>query len=170
MYSWRITKYDPLLRRNGIYQREEWTSFYDIGKVIDGKKVSFNEYYQIESAYVYAVLTIMNYLNISALQIKGLETYNTNLEMKPHFMYPEALLELLHTVYDGQLVPIAEIGPFMRLILRENIWSKLESDRMFVHFGYDYYMYVGSLVSCSEVVKEFHSHGLFAEKFPSPYL
>lgn len=166
MYSWKITKYDPLLRRNGIYQREEWTSFYDIGEVIDGKKVSFSEYYQIESAYVHAVLTIMDFLNLSELQMKGLEKYNTNLEMKP---YPE-LLKLLHTAYDDRIVQKGEIGPIMRLILRESIWCKLENDRMFVHFGYDYYMYVGSQVLCSEVMNQFHSHGLFVETYPTPYL
>jgi hypothetical protein len=170
MYSWRITKYDPLLRRNGIYQREEWTSFYEVGKVIDGKMLSFSEYFQIESAYVHAVLTIMDYLNISALQMEALEKYNTKWEVKNNSMYPETLIELLHTAYDGQLVPKAEIGQLVRLNLRENIWCKLENDRMFVHFGYDYYMYVGSLVPCSEVMKKFHSQGLFVEAYPSPYL
>lgn len=170
MYSWRVTKYDPLLRRNNIYQREEWTSFYEVGKVIDGKIVTFSEYFQIESAYVHAVRSIMDYLNISALQIKELEKYNTKSEVNQNPMYSETFIELLNTTYDGQVVPKAEIGQLVRLILRENIWCKLVNDRMFVHFGYDYYMYVGSIVPCSEVTKKLHLYGLFVEAYPSPYL
>lgn len=39
MVSWRITKYDPKDRdQNGVFLKESWTSFSDVGKVVDGSK------------------------------------------------------------------------------------------------------------------------------------
>ena len=35
MKEYRISKYDPQFRVNGAYQKNEWTSISDIGKVFD---------------------------------------------------------------------------------------------------------------------------------------
>ncbi len=38
MKRYRISKYNPTFRtEEGIYEKEEWTSYYDIGKIIAGK-------------------------------------------------------------------------------------------------------------------------------------
>lgn len=38
MHKYRITKYDPQYRdEQGIYIREDWTSYSDIGKTYNGK-------------------------------------------------------------------------------------------------------------------------------------
>jgi hypothetical protein len=46
-------------------------------------------------------------------------------------------------VKTGINLRIDEVELLARLILREKLWCKLESKDMFVHFGYDYYMYIG---------------------------
>jgi hypothetical protein len=40
---------------------------------------------------------------------------------------------------------------------------------MYVHFGWDYYMYFGSKKTCKPVLAEIEHSGLFVEKRKSPY-
>ena len=51
------------------------------------------------------------------------------------------------------------------------MWCELESaDRdVFVHWGYDYYMYLGAAVECPQVLERARDRGLFVEPFASPY-
>ena len=44
MTEYRITKYDPANRINGVYMADEWTSFSDIGKVFNGTLLSQDTY------------------------------------------------------------------------------------------------------------------------------
>ena len=40
---------------------------------------------------------------------------------------------------------------------------------MFVHFGYDYYMYIGSNKRFKGIINTIANTGLFIEEFESPY-
>lgn len=40
---------------------------------------------------------------------------------------------------------------------------------MYVHFGHDYYMFIGSSTSCPLALKNIEKMGLFVEDFESPY-
>ena len=42
--------------------------------------------------------------------------------------------------------------------------------RAYVHFGYDYYMYIGLSVKCTDALAAVQQRGLFVEPFRSPYL
>ena len=56
MLFYRVTKYDPKNRSSrGIYTVNEWTSYCDIGKIFDGKKLTFEEYREIEDRYIEAI-------------------------------------------------------------------------------------------------------------------
>ncbi len=80
------------------------------------------------------------------------------------------MIATYNTIYLGQQVTQKEVADIARLVLRESLWCKLESDRMFVHFGYDYYMFIGSTEPCESTIKKIEKLGLFVEKFESPYL
>jgi hypothetical protein len=54
--------------------------------------------------------------------------------------------------------------------LREEFWCRLETEDRFLHFGYDYYMYVGVKTTCSASITFAREVGLFVEQFDSPYL
>jgi hypothetical protein len=70
---------------------------------------------------------------------------------------------------EGALLTPAKLAIAFRAVLREEWWCRFESSTGFVHFGYDYYMYVG--VSRRSAVAEDAalSRGLFVEPFTSPY-
>lgn len=52
MKEYRISKYDPQFRVNGSYQKNEWTSISDIGKVFDDGVLTLAEYLRVENEYI----------------------------------------------------------------------------------------------------------------------
>ncbi|MFQ5548957.1 MAG: RNA-binding protein, partial [Woeseia sp.] len=58
----------------------------------------------------------------------------------------------------------------MRDVLRERYWARFEDEQgRFVHFGWDYYMYVGVTCECPRAEEAASKRGLFVEAFRSPY-
>ena len=57
----RISKYNPSFRTNGIYQKQEWTSVFDIGRSYGGKRFTKKEYLETELRYVDCLLEIVSY-------------------------------------------------------------------------------------------------------------
>lgn len=57
-----------------------------------------------------------------------------------------------------------------KLVLREDLGLKFYFNQdIFVHFGYDYYMYIGTNHECSKVVEFITRLGLCIEYWISPY-
>jgi hypothetical protein len=157
-YQYRITKYDPALRSaDGSFQGEEWTAYSDIGSVFNGALLSEDAYLQTESAYMFAVEALLREAGVASLVLRDLETRDT--ESLPQFVEPEARLGIDQCV------------AFTRIALRELAWGKLvEPGRAYVHFGWDYYMYMGLPARCAAATAEIERRGLFVEAFRSPYL
>ena len=63
-----------------------------------------------------------------------------------------------------KLIPI-----LIRLTLRNKIWCKLESKNSYLHFGYDYYMYIGVDLPFEVVNNVCTKYNLFCEEFDSPH-
>lgn len=169
MFGWRITKYNPEYRNSsGAYLRNEWTSISDIGKTFDGKKLTFKQYLKIEDAYTEAIILFMTFLKVNSLCVTYLEECDS-LTGKEKY-YSPAMLKQYNNMSLGKQVTQEEVADIARLVLREDLWCKLENEKMFVHFGYDYYMYIGSAYPSDSVIKAIEKLGLFVEPFESPYL
>lgn len=155
-YMWRVTKYDPKNRdSNGSYSINEWTSFSDIGKIYNGIELSTYEYIQYEKAYIKAVFLFMKCNQVEQLKIVGLEIYDEETESN---------------LEEGMILSEDIIESVIRDVLRERIWCKLIfSEILFIHFGYDYNMYIGSMKLCREVLDEIEQSNLFIEGYQSPY-
>ena len=53
--------------------------------------------------------------------------------------------EFLSKIWVGKAVTAQEVQALAKLTLRNAIWCKLGyKKQFFVHFGYDYYMYIGA--------------------------
>jgi len=91
-----------------------------------------------------------------SLRIAYLENYKNHQE--------EGLL-----LREGSVLGELEIATVCRLNLRGMIWCKLEDERRFIHFGYDYYMYIGVPVPCEDAKALASRVGLFVEEFKSPH-
>lgn len=168
MNYWRVTKYNPIYRDDqGRYKEDEWTSISDIGRSFKGKELTTKEYKVIENAYAVAVVAVMEELGIKTLKIKDLEIgeymiYDGVSDYKSECFYK--------TVQDGKEVSIVDIPDLVKLILREILWTKLESADLCVHFGYDFYMYFIVREELRESSKNIIKSGLFIENIKSPYL
>lgn len=171
MFSYRITKFDPKFRNElGHFLNNDWTSISEIGKKFDGKELTFEDYKQIEDAYVQAIILFMNFLHLNSLTVAYLEKYRK--KPLPDIYRTKTMLELYKKIFVEQELDKIEVSDAARLMLHETLWCKLESkDTMFVHFGDDYYMYIGSSQELPDSVKnEIEKSGLFVEEFESPYL
>jgi len=179
MYSWRITKYDPKNRdENGFYQKDEWISLYDIGRKYHDVEFTLEEYLFYENAYIDAVIRIMDGNNAEFLRIEALAEKKTfKKEGMKRFGYIEnadlnepEVKERYDSLENNMLVSKQDIALIVRFVLREITWCKLVSDQMYVHFGYDYYMFIGSEKPLHEALDAIEENGLFVEAMESPYM
>ncbi len=170
MFNYRITKYNPKYRdESGIYLKDEWTSVSDIGTQYKGELFTFEDYKKMEDAYVGTIDLFMNYLRVTHLKVLWLEKPLKTLSPEKHCS--ETMIKLFKKILSDQNLDQSEVSDAARLILRETLWCKLESeDKMFVHFADDYYMYIGSFKAIvDDIKKEIEKSGLFVEEFESPY-
>ena len=154
MFEFRVTKYDPRFRAtDGSYGRDEWTAVTDIGRTYGGVLVSREEYERTECAYSAAARAFLEEAAVQVVSIRGLED--------PNSRYPQ--------FSDGAVIPVEESDSLLALMLREELWCRLEAPDAFVHIGYDYYMYVGVPIPCPFAQRRAASLALFVEPFRSPY-
>lgn len=151
MTEYRITKYNPQNRVNGIYIVHEWTSIGDIGKTFDAGVLSYSQYKKVEQAYIDCCIALLRQAGISELSVCCPEYHDMDIRFPP----------LISNEKD--------IRQIIMYCLQEKCWAKLESKQFFIHFGYDYYMYVGTDLSCSLVDTVTQRYDLFCEVFQSPY-
>lgn len=92
MIKYRITKYNPKFRdKNGVYLKDEWTSYDDIGQIRNYKEVTVEEYLNTEEKYIKAILSLLNEKKVNSLIISDLEKMasyceiETELKMKGLF-------------------------------------------------------------------------------------
>ena len=151
MFEYRISKYDPDNRIDGKYTVNELTSFSDIGKTFDGAELTYEKYLEMETAYIDCCTDLMSQARVSSLSIEQAEYYSED-------------IHLLDEISDG-----IKLRKAIASCLRERCWFKLTGKNFFIHFGYDYYMYIGTVLPAEIVEKTAVKYGLFCERYPSPY-
>lgn len=170
MNKYRISKYNPLLRKNGIYLNEEWTSYSDIGKIFNNKVFTKDEYLSYEDKYCYAVLLILKYFHINEITINKLELYFSNsklnylLKSKGIDFTPEdeALIALL---FDGQVVKISDLNKYLKLVLRDCFWCEFKTDNAIrIECGQDFYIYIYCNIISKEIINMCEKQGIYIEQ------
>ena len=166
MYNYRITKYNPRFRNiDGFFINDEWTSVSDVGKSYNGAILEFSEYLKLENAYISAIHILMKLNNVNFLRLTEIEKSKIAVD------YPDISIinsrEYIQKIRNNQNFSYSNIDLLVRLILREMVWGKLICDDMYVHFGYDYYMYIGSRDNLRTEAKIISGLGLFVEEVPS---
>jgi len=167
-FCWRITKYNPKYRSaDGAYLNDEWSMYVEIGKEFNNVLFDFNAYQRVEDLYIKAIELFMACHNVSRLQINTLEK---NKKLAKDIHNNTNMINFFHKAQEDDWIEQADIGDFCRLILRDKLWCKLRySRKMFVHFGWDFYMYIGSSIICDKTIASIEESGLFVEPFESPY-
>jgi hypothetical protein len=154
MFQYRVTKYDPAFRiGDGRYTRDDWTMFSQVGHERGGALLTVEEYERVEQAYLDSALSFLRESGVSSMIAQGVEN------AKGASSAPT----------EGASMDLQALEGIMRGILRAEFWCRLEAPRAFVHFGWDYYMYVGVEGPCGLACELARSRGLFVEPFGSPY-
>ena len=158
MIQYRVTKYDPQYRdASGAYQRDEWIMHSQIGESFVDGVLTESRYLAAENAYIHAAVSFLSETGVDSLAIESLENARG---------YECSAL----TIADGHICSLLEIADIARLVLRDHIWCKLAGNAAFIHFGWDYYMYIGVPVACPIAINVATESGLFVESFDSPHL
>ncbi|MFD2115631.1 hypothetical protein ACFSTH_11655 [Paenibacillus yanchengensis] len=167
MNSYKITKYNPT--NSGNY--DEWTSISDVGQEFSGVVFTIEEYLRVEEYYVNAITRIMKCIGISGLFVSDLhKDYETPKITLHHNIYTQQMKQLYGEISENQFVSNQDLQDLCKMILRELIGLRLVfEDKMFVHFGYDYYMYIGVNNVCMDAIDSIQASGLFVEECESPY-
>lgn len=152
MNQYRVTKYNPLNRApNGVYLLDEWTDFSDIGKTFAGNVFTAEEYKIVEDNYIGMCLAIWEKSGCPKLSIHSIEIYDECAAVPQNVEKPQQLTMVIQEILENQ------------------VWAKLECCKLFFHFGWDYYMYIGTDMDrtvLEDCAWQFH---LFVEKMQSPY-
>lgn len=154
MHEYRVTKYDPKLRNSsGAYTVADWISVRDIGKSFGGAVLTDQECRRVENAYIEAALAFLAETGLTSIRVDGLENAK------------KQVLDF----YDGSVVELQRLRETIGRILRGEFWCRLEGEEFFIHFGWDYYMYVGVPHRCPAAELKAAELGLYVEEFASPY-
>lgn len=151
VFEYRITKYNPANRSDGPYIIDDWTSFSDVGKNFQGSELTYENYLETETAYIDFCVALLSKAQILSLSIDQAECYSEDIHLP------------------SLVSNIAEIRKLITSCLREQCWFKLTAKDFFIHFGYDYYMYIGTVLPSTSVQETAKRYGLFCELCSSPY-
>lgn len=122
-----IVKYPPeWYNEQGVYCRDEWTCFSDIGKAFNGKLFTAEEYLEVENRYIACVEDIATSSQCKYLTIGYLEDYNNS-----GYRYKERIAK-------------KHIHKVLRDMLRDNVFCVLVNLKrnVMIDIGFDYYMHV----------------------------
>jgi hypothetical protein len=154
VHEYRVTKYNPAFRdESGAYTKLEWSMFRQIGQTFLGVVLTSDEYELVEEAYIQSALGFLRESGLLLMRVAGLE----NSRKRPLDFQNESVL------------PLDRIGVIIRQILREEFWCRLEGSHGFLHFGWDYYMFIGVPRICPTARARATKLGLYVEEFASPY-
>jgi hypothetical protein len=167
---WRICKYDRSARDNaGRHLRDEWIGAAQIGEAFAGKILTRDEYLRVEQLYVAAVVHLWKASGSPSLQIQALEPSSSGFGLPPQLDDLRDVGFKEWSPINGEALPPTFLESMVRWCLRELGWCQLHAYEFYVHWGYDYYVYVGTRDGADAARKAIESTGLFVEPCESPY-
>lgn len=145
MKEYSISKYRPdLYDGNGCYLRNEWTSFWEIGRNFYNGILSEEEYLKIEQRYIDVAVTLARLSGCSYLIINHLECENDIRDSFSQRSCNKQLLEAAQNMKQGLRVSVSSCSDYLRLCIREFCWAVFSNKLhdFSIDFGYDFYMHV----------------------------
>lgn len=140
--TFEVMKYNPKFRNSeGHFMKKEWTGF-DIGKIIDGVELTYQDYKLVEDNYIHAFKYLFNYFECDRIQISEKTFYLG--KKKIHRLFDQELEKFYTQLNRRWTLNIDEAQMAARLILRSAMYGRLYckgNKELGVRFGYDYYMY-----------------------------
>lgn len=150
----RVSHHDPDVVQTAT---SSWTSIDDVGRSFDDGVLELVEYERVEQLYLDALAGLLRDAGEPRLSVS-----------RVHFS-PCASDEA-RSIREGDEVSARRALEICRWQLREEVECRLNSERVSVAFGFDFYMYVAGADLQPSAVARVQESGLFVEfDFPSPY-
>ncbi len=170
MYKYRISKYNPKFRNDkGIYLKDDWTSYCDIGKKYE-KIFTKENYLDVESKYCDVISEILGENRIEEMMLEDLECGFSVDEIKKMFeeyglIFYEEEKKIIDSLTNNKKIKIVDIKLYIRLILRECFWCifKDEITSARVEFGYDLYIYIYNINISESIIDKYRKREIFIE-------
>jgi hypothetical protein len=157
-----ITKYDPIFRNEkGHYTKDEWVGFFQIGKIFEDGKLTFESYKQMEGKYIQAVVAFFQFHQCDEIILRDIEKYDIS-----GYEYEDKaeLSEFIDSISEEKTLLVSDISMLVKGILRELFWAEIfcmNSDTIACRFGYDFYMYFNSERDMNDLFVEIKELGLY---------
>ena len=141
--TWSINAL-PILKEENYRWSDSWTSIVDIGREYHGKVLTYKEYKKTEQSYVTFLVDLFKYVH--AHKVKIIQCSNCKVPVCATYDRKGMLNTWCEKIVDNMSLSLDELQYVVPLILRENISGVLYHKRTktYIHFGYDYYVYVNS--------------------------
>jgi hypothetical protein len=152
----RVTKYDPALRdERGAFVGDDWTSVSDVGATFNGELLTLQHYLEVEARHLQVIAAFLAEAGVDAACVR----------------VPEVYAGARWWPSEGQRLSRLETVDVVREMLRERGFCRLEAPgAVYIHVGYDYYVYIGGDVPSERSTELARQIGLFVdEQFTSPY-
>lgn len=151
MNYFRVSKYNLLYVKNGVYTLEDWTSFCDIGKTYNGEEFTAQEFEEIAYRYINMVKEILSILKIYNISIIYLE------------MYLKEMCEMNWSEY--KTLEFKTIDAFIMDCLKERCWGQMSTTNFIWETGYDFYMHIGCDLEFNVIKRLAQDNRLYVEKW-----
>lgn len=141
-----IVKYPPEgYDDNGVYCRDEWTDFSDIGKAFGGVVLTREDYLEVENRYVECAVEIIEASQCKYMTIGYVADYQNK-----GYRYKDRI--------NGD-----QLRDVLRDILRNETWCVLVNlkHKVQIDFGWDYYMHVICPLEETRLRRIVESHNLY---------
>lgn len=147
MHYLRFSKYDIKYRNElGHYLRDDWTSISDVGKVCEDELLTMEEYERVEKNYLNTLHDIAQTVGATQFQINGIEMWDFDTD------------QLDFPLINGTSINLNQCLTLSQKILRNEIWCKIESEKLNIYFGHEYYIYIsfdGDLDTVKAIIKKY---------------
>jgi len=161
----RVTKYNPIYRNEkGHYPLDEWTEYFQVGQIFDGKEFTYNEYVETENKYITAIQLFLDEYNCQIVIIEELEIDRG--EKRIFNEKEKVFLETFKQIKKHSIINRKEISDAASLILRGlfwGVWYNIDDPKVSIRFGYDFYMYFVAPEISQSLIEKIESTGLFVD-------
>ncbi|MDE6539456.1 MAG: hypothetical protein K2K66_04635 [Ruminococcus sp.] len=142
---YRISKYNP------ENYSDEWTSITDVGD--KRYNLTIDEYLHYEKLYIQSLMTIINNDTKSSVRIENFEEKmqwtdkmfkKYDIDKSVISIYKKDYQSIIYkSLYDGRCeFQYSDIPALVKIMLREEAWFVIITDRYKIDVGYDYYIHI----------------------------
>ena len=136
----------PILKEENYNKAwsETWSSIDEIGRVYNGHVFTYKEYKKKEQSFINFFVELFKYVH--ARKVKIIQLRKNRFPVNATYDRKGVLRTWYDRIENNLSLTLDDLQYVVPLILRENIWGTLyhKNSKTYIHFGYDYFVYVNS--------------------------